>query len=1702
MTDYTYRIWQNGQPPAINATNLQDMENNISANRLHRLSIGNPHQTQIGDLSDVQINAIQDFQILGYYSGNWHNHSLAEFLMFPDSSLRLDGSVGINKDPEYDFDVEGSIRIEAIQPNLILESNYSEGWAGGIIWKNNGANKFGMFYNGESENLIFYDYANSQTRLYFDKNGTIWGAGDMHLAGNLYLGDYTVHASGVIASSGLTDIWYNASEPPDHHYTWYYPSNGYVLTKIWDDDSSSWVTTHAIDVVNVDGKPAHNVALGYYLGDGVVDANNIKVSSLTGDTIQANAIDSIHIKASAITGEKISANAITGDKISSNVITADHISSNTITANEIATSSLTSEVISANAIRGEHISAHTITGEHISANSISGTHIKASSITGDHIVADTITGDHIKTSTLTAENIRAGAIRADHIGTNTIITHSANIADAVINRAHIQDGEITSAKIADIIESTVYASDEQGWRINKTGNAEFNNVKIRGTIESTSFRKKNVSALNGTFVVTNSTVLSQDLSSSATTMHVKENVFRPGNIVLLQTDITKREKIKIISNATGSEGDYEYSIQRAQDGTTAQNWYAGTAVVQWQNRIMLTADDAVFEDSPPYIDIVENPDGLDDSVSVKVRLGKLDGLSDPELNPSGWGLYSDNVFLKGKIVISAGSGLKNADDFPESLADINSQEHGDLYTTFSGTTWYRDTENAPNCSITNISGTRINLDDGSIKLRIEFKYSASTVPADRIGFHLFEWNDTYNYPIVSTYTSQYFYLGDNYRESGTSFTSYVTFPHLRSDKNYVVYITPERITNSGTIYGDSIQVHIGGKATPNFRGNIDGTPASYVIDWSKRAKSGLTSEGFIKRIIHGSSLQADTASAISGLNMTGYYLGYYDGSNWRSFISSEGDFLFSGNGHYVGYDSDWGELRVHGHILAESTIGNSSASDVESGSIRAKNGLTSEGYIKKIIQSSIITDPTPPSSGLNLTGEYMGYYDGTEFKTFIKNDGTFYFAGNNGYIFWDPSYDTISIKGSIEAQSTIGSSNVTAGDIASWAHPTDVTYINGGKIYTGSITADKIKTHSITTDRLHIGKPRNLLYNNDFRYDFNYWIVGSPSISIRYGNDQDPTLKYVEFSSNSSSQYIRSAIFPINENTPYIITFYGKVSEISTQVLYIYINYYDDQLNLIDTDNGSLFVNNPEWRKYQFLSVSTQDYYTISPTNAKYADVKFLLNGNNYSVYLADIIFSPLVSDDVLIENGGIQARQLTIGGYNLISNPRFSYDLNDWYVSGNYEIKRSDGTAPADKYIMLNGNAELRTFEIFVDENEQYYLSFQHKGLYSCTLNVSYYNDRYDFISSDSFTISPNSSWSKSEFNITTPTNTKSLVISVSKSDSDTLSLTNFVLRKTIGTTLIENGSITTDKIQAGAVNTDHIRFDDRIDDPAKADDGMMWFRKDLNQIRYRSSGTTFKVWANANNTEAVLSDPNIYKIIQGSISSMTTDLHYDSGDYHYVAWKWYTSGVTLSNNREYTGHATYTEYDFGTASGSTVAGSYIFAYGNTGSNSNPNTLYGQHIKVYATGGSENAVKSYGNYIEMKGAANEAYGLYVRGTNIPANTSIYGIYLNIPHNIYTNNWAIYSNTDAPIYLKGSAHISGSMYTASLKPHENDVYNIGSDTMRYKNIYAISGNFASGISVGDIKMANDWIITEDERYGVILQSPTGKKFRFKLEEIT
>ena len=260
---------------------------------------------------------------------------------------------------------------------------------------------------------------------------------------------------------------------------------------------------------------------------------------------------------------------------------------------------------------------------------------------------------------------------------------SASIGGWDITTASIEGGNLLM-KPEGILQTKDFASGLKGWKISSEGNgtAEFENVRIRGTMRTTTFEKESVNAVGGQLWIANSTTLTGSFTSSAATMSVK-NVkgFVSGEILLAKkVDNTGFQTEYILVNSASIEGNQSnedenygrlYVTRGYGSGSTgdyvgdvasiSQSYEDGQVVVSTgkpgTGYIKLNANPS--DTATPFMDIVERTGaGLYD-VALAARLGDLSGLANSDFvfgsSAPGYGLATNNVYLQGGIKATFGT---------------------------------------------------------------------------------------------------------------------------------------------------------------------------------------------------------------------------------------------------------------------------------------------------------------------------------------------------------------------------------------------------------------------------------------------------------------------------------------------------------------------------------------------------------------------------------------------------------------------------------------------------------------------------------------------------------------------------------------------------------------------------------------------------------------------------------------------------------------------------------------------------------------------------------------------------------------------------------------------------------------------------------------------------------------------------------------
>lgn len=145
-----------------------------------------------------------------------------------------------------------------------------------------------------------------------------------------------------------------------------------------------------------------------------------------------------------------------------------------------------------------------------------------------------------------------------------------------IREAWIKDASITTAKIAQQIQSTNYKAGSAGWMINKNGNAEFNNVTVRGTVYATNGKfTGEIQATSGTF---KGTVQANKFVGDIVAIHT----FPDSSTVYNSSQRVARFCYRYVDST--SEGTYKNVMFQARlSGATGNSqintWIAGTQVL-------------------------------------------------------------------------------------------------------------------------------------------------------------------------------------------------------------------------------------------------------------------------------------------------------------------------------------------------------------------------------------------------------------------------------------------------------------------------------------------------------------------------------------------------------------------------------------------------------------------------------------------------------------------------------------------------------------------------------------------------------------------------------------------------------------------------------------------------------------------------------------------------------------------------------------------------------------------------------------------------------------------------------------------------------------------------------------------------------------------------------------------------------------------
>jgi hypothetical protein len=171
-----------------------------------------------------------------------------------------------------------------------------------------------------------------------------------------------------------------------------------------------------------------------------------------------------------------------------------------------------------------------------------------------------------------------------------------------------------------------------------------------------------LATIGGRIMVAPTTKLIADASAGASTIDVEHNNLTNGGYVILKTapaGVAQTEVMKITSAASSITGGYRYSVTRDQDGSGANQWYNGDAVVYLgkdagEGYIELTSTSTIHNDLGPNITIyARTGSGTWNANNPVVSVGNLESFVDYSSDEFGFAVGDD----LGQSTLSSFKGL-------------------------------------------------------------------------------------------------------------------------------------------------------------------------------------------------------------------------------------------------------------------------------------------------------------------------------------------------------------------------------------------------------------------------------------------------------------------------------------------------------------------------------------------------------------------------------------------------------------------------------------------------------------------------------------------------------------------------------------------------------------------------------------------------------------------------------------------------------------------------------------------------------------------------------------------------------------------------------------------------------------------------------------------------------------------------------------
>ena len=244
------------------------------------------------------------------------------------------------------------------------------------------------------------------------------------------------------------------------------------------------------------------------------------------------------------------------------------------------------------------------------------------------------------------------------------------------------------------IQSGNYVDSSAGFKIYNNGDAEFNNVNVRGEIRSSVFKYDEISSVAGTIGVFKSSAViinDSEFVDSGTPMTISTELpsnFEINDIVRIKDNVAKDVWVKITGSSiiSGSQTDYYCGIESASAG--GYTFKAGITVVNYgqpgDGYLWMRAGDSIGGSvvRPYYSVRVSGSEPWNDGFTEHVRLGSLTGALNTGVDLDGKygiaigdsGSYltydpTNGLRLQGNMNIGTGNYIRTGESIPYIILD-------------------------------------------------------------------------------------------------------------------------------------------------------------------------------------------------------------------------------------------------------------------------------------------------------------------------------------------------------------------------------------------------------------------------------------------------------------------------------------------------------------------------------------------------------------------------------------------------------------------------------------------------------------------------------------------------------------------------------------------------------------------------------------------------------------------------------------------------------------------------------------------------------------------------------------------------------------------------------------------------------------------------------------------------------------------------